>query len=266
MLEWAKAIHEAVGIESPRLFIGVFALVGLVFFGAAGWIIDRGYRVKLREQKVQAATLVIGSTSAPKQPAVAVPAIPANPALQPQMEAGRNPAVPNRPKGHPASDVVASKKGEKIPDEAKVSQTMTNSPGGIQVGRDLNLNVNAGRRLAEGQKQMLIEEMSRSIGTNGAGLITCILGDSESAALAWDFVDVFRRAGLDLPGSGLNQAIYSAPIRGVIIKVHSREEAELPQVKRLIESLYRVGLERTGEIDPGVASGDFQIIIGAKPN
>jgi hypothetical protein len=122
------------------------------------------------------------------------------------------------------------------------------------------------RRLADGQKQILIEEMSKSIGTNGAGPITCILGDSESAALAWDLVDVFRRAGWDLPGSGLNQTVYSAPIRGVIIKIHCREEAELPQVKRLIESLYRVGLERTGEIDPKIASGEFQIIIGSKPD
>ena len=36
MLEWAKIIHEAIGIESPRLFIGLFAFGGLLFFGAVG--------------------------------------------------------------------------------------------------------------------------------------------------------------------------------------------------------------------------------------
>jgi hypothetical protein len=76
MLDWAKAVHEAIGIESPRLFIGVFALVGFILFGVAGWIIDRGYRVKLREQKAQAVTLpaaaMIGSTE-PKPYPTAVP-------------------------------------------------------------------------------------------------------------------------------------------------------------------------------------------------
>jgi len=50
MLDWAKAIHEAIGTESPRIFIAVFAIAGLLLFGFTGWIIDRGYRVKLREQ------------------------------------------------------------------------------------------------------------------------------------------------------------------------------------------------------------------------
>lgn len=50
MLEWAKIIHEAIGIESPRLFIGLFAFGGLLFFGAVGWLVDHGYRVKLSEQ------------------------------------------------------------------------------------------------------------------------------------------------------------------------------------------------------------------------
>jgi hypothetical protein len=55
MLDWAKAIHEAIGIESPRLFIGLSALIGLLFFGAVGWLVDHGYRVRIREQSVQAA-------------------------------------------------------------------------------------------------------------------------------------------------------------------------------------------------------------------
>jgi hypothetical protein len=50
MLDLAKAIHEAIGIESPRAFIAVFALVGLFLFAGLGWIVDKGYRVRLREQ------------------------------------------------------------------------------------------------------------------------------------------------------------------------------------------------------------------------
>jgi hypothetical protein len=51
MLDWAKAIHEAIGIESPRAFIALFAIGGLVLFGFAGFIIDRGYRTKLRQDQ-----------------------------------------------------------------------------------------------------------------------------------------------------------------------------------------------------------------------
>jgi hypothetical protein len=49
MLDFAKAVHEAIGIESPRTFIAVFALSGF-FFGVLAWIIDKGYRAKLKQQ------------------------------------------------------------------------------------------------------------------------------------------------------------------------------------------------------------------------
>jgi hypothetical protein len=68
MLDWAKTIHEAIGIESPRAFIAIFALFGLVLFGAIGWLVDRGYRVKMREQVVQAATQVSPPANAPDPP------------------------------------------------------------------------------------------------------------------------------------------------------------------------------------------------------
>jgi len=63
MLDWAKAIHEAIGIDSPRLFIAVFSLIGLLLFSGVGWVIDRGYRVKLKQETGQNAPLA--PTSAP---------------------------------------------------------------------------------------------------------------------------------------------------------------------------------------------------------
>jgi hypothetical protein len=53
MLEWAKAIHQAIGIESPIRFILTFAVVGFLIFGAAGWIVDRGYRNQLRQEQAK---------------------------------------------------------------------------------------------------------------------------------------------------------------------------------------------------------------------
>ena len=64
-LDWAKAIHDAIGIESPRLFIAAFAIFGLLAFGFAGWIVDHGYRVKLREQTVKAASVTVPPVVAP---------------------------------------------------------------------------------------------------------------------------------------------------------------------------------------------------------
>jgi hypothetical protein len=50
MLEYAKIIHEAIGIQNPKVFIAVFALVGLLLFGTVGWLVDKGYRVRLRQE------------------------------------------------------------------------------------------------------------------------------------------------------------------------------------------------------------------------
>ena len=44
MLEFAKAVHSAIGTESPRMFIAVFAIAGLLIFGVVGWIVDQGYQ------------------------------------------------------------------------------------------------------------------------------------------------------------------------------------------------------------------------------
>jgi hypothetical protein len=50
MFNFAKALYEAFGIESPKLFIIGFALFGAVLFGLFGWVLDRGYRNGLRER------------------------------------------------------------------------------------------------------------------------------------------------------------------------------------------------------------------------
>jgi hypothetical protein len=51
MLEWAKAIYQAIGVESPIRFILASALFGFLLFGGAAWILDRGYRAQLRQEQ-----------------------------------------------------------------------------------------------------------------------------------------------------------------------------------------------------------------------
>jgi hypothetical protein len=50
LLELAKLIHDAIGIESPRKFVVFFSLFGALLFASLGWLVDKGYRVKLRRE------------------------------------------------------------------------------------------------------------------------------------------------------------------------------------------------------------------------
>jgi len=63
MLELAKIIHEAIGIQSPRLFIGLCILLFGAIGGGLGWAIDKGYRIKLAQEQTK-----IQSTTAPMPP------------------------------------------------------------------------------------------------------------------------------------------------------------------------------------------------------
>lgn len=96
MLDWAKAFHEAIGIESPKAFIVLFAVIGLVLFGLAGWLIDKGYRVKLHEQAV-----ALAASSHPPQsssPADAPKQAHAQPAVQAVPQAAPTPKKQEQPK------------------------------------------------------------------------------------------------------------------------------------------------------------------------
>lgn len=80
MLEWAKVIHEAIGIENPKVFITLFALLGFLVFGTIGWIIDKGYRARLRQQ------FETHSSAAPTNP---------QPSLQNTTYGPQSPIMPN---------------------------------------------------------------------------------------------------------------------------------------------------------------------------
>jgi hypothetical protein len=255
-MEWTKIIYETIGPRFPVASLIAVALFGAFMFGGGWWLLGKQY---LREHPQKQPSIELNATHP-------IPADNVSAHVEPESQKQPEHA-PTAKRSEPHSTpMVPTKEKDKMSDTPKINQTMMNSPGGLQVGRDLNVNVNAARRLAEAQKQFLIGEMSKSVGTNGSGLITCIMGDPESTTLALDFVDVFRRAGWALPGSGFNQALFSGLPRGVIVKIHSREDTELPQIKRLIESMFRLGLQRSGEIDPNVPSGEFQLIIGARPD
>jgi hypothetical protein len=95
-------------------------------------------------------------------------------------------------------------------------------------------------------------------------LITCVLGNPDSTKFAFQLVKAFRDAGWNLPGSGTNQAIFSGPVTGIIIKVHSAESRPLG-FSEFIQSMREAGIEPTGEINESIPESEFQMIVGAKP-
>jgi len=95
-------------------------------------------------------------------------------------------------------------------------------------------------------------------------LITCVLGDPDSTKFALSLVSAFRSAGWNLPGSGYNQAVFSGNPIGVIVKLNSRE-SKPAGLSEFVATLKESGIEPTGEVDSGVPSDEFQIILGRRP-
>jgi hypothetical protein len=138
MLELAKAIHKAIGIESPYLFIGVFAVVGLLCFGTVAWIVDRGYRVALKEESAARAKSDRTSEPREKQPLFvgATPPQAPNPSTKtPEYSSQQPTPVPH------TSVMQASKAPKKeevvMPKDDRPNQSIVNSPGATQIGGDL---------------------------------------------------------------------------------------------------------------------------------
>lgn len=95
-------------------------------------------------------------------------------------------------------------------------------------------------------------------------LITCSLGDPNATRFAAGLVAAFRNGGWKLPGSGYNQAIFNNPVEGVWVKVNSRDD-HVDALSEFVTTLREAGIEPKGEIDEQIPSGDFRIIVGAKP-
>jgi len=68
MLEFAKLIHEAIGIQNPKIFVAVFAIVGLLLFGTVGWLVDKGYREKLRQESEVHQSISPATATEPQKP------------------------------------------------------------------------------------------------------------------------------------------------------------------------------------------------------
>jgi hypothetical protein len=99
---------------------------------------------------------------------------------------------------------------------------------------------------------------------NRSGLIDASMSDPESIKFGFGLVSAFRAANWVLPGSGMTRSLFTGPVVGIIVVVHSRE-ADPPGLRDFILTLKEAGIEVSGEIDDKLPSERFRIVVGSRP-
>jgi hypothetical protein len=119
--------------------------------------------------------------------------------------------------------------------------------------------------LTQEQLTLLTRRMAPFASTADRGnLITASMSDPDSTKFGFGLVAAFRAAGWVLAGSGLGRAMFSGPVAGVIVKIHSRE-SDPPGLRPFVATLREAGIEPVGEIDDKMPNERFEIIVGDKP-
>jgi hypothetical protein len=91
-------------------------------------------------------------------------------------------------------------------------------------------------------------------------VITTIMGDSEALQFASTLKEVFIAAGWNV--DGINQAIYTDPVKGLKIRVQS--ENYPPRVNQIVQALNLLELKVEGWLGEDFAPDDLELIVGAK--
>jgi hypothetical protein len=189
MLNFAKLIHEAFGIDSPRIFIFVFALIGFILFGEIGWLVDKGYRVKVGEQQAQIA------------PPVQAPAVrradDQTPTTQEPLTEPSKPALKPQPPARGSS--VHDEKGTSP--SYRIEQHTQGGPAAVTTGPNSPITINPDqgwRRISDSELTQAASFLSPFAGQ--AVKIVVANQDGDRLALAQRVAEVFRRAGWNFEG------------------------------------------------------------------
>lgn len=272
MLDWAKAFHEAIGIESPGTFIAVFALLGLVLFGGTAWLIDRGYRLKLQQQKGQAAAPASGAVSATKQPAVAVPTAPSTSLRNgPDADTGpsghgqaTNPSINRRNADHV---IPPQGKGSSMPKtdnpQVHIEQHNEGSSGTNIATQNLTINQDQPRTLSDKQRVDLAYAISKYPPQEFR--ITAFMSASDGQSFGADVGTQILRGGWMVPGNAVDRAIATRldGVRGLAVLVKDKSNPP-PKAVQLRDALNYAGLN--APILDGDGMGDDVVVlwIGSK--
>jgi hypothetical protein len=175
----------------------------------------------------------------------------------PPMKTTRTSTVPQATPEKAKTDIHANVPSEQL---AKGIDDIKRMLGSQQWGLSADELVALSRRMAP------FASVVNGWSTSGGDLITSILGNPDSNKLATSLIAALRSAGWNLPGAGMSQGLFSGNPQGVIFVLHSRDDAALPVLNQFAEVLKEGGVAYHGELRDDVPSGQFRIIVGAKPN
>ncbi len=247
MLDLAKVVHDAIGIESPRTFIAIFAVIGLLSFGGLGWLIDKGYRVRLRQGAPVGQQSMIAAVG-PREPPPKTE-VPTTPHAKPRMESP-----------------IQKKEKEKIVVPEPKPQTIISAPGGIAIGGGTVTNPTVNnyvgppqRRLTDEQASQLVESLRPFAGTKV--LIRLNQVNGESGAFGQRLADVLKSAGIDVTDVQPVLSFPPGPPPPIAFVIDRTKKNQEPLALALGEALHAMKIIAVYGVNPPQTSGNPEFLI-----
>jgi hypothetical protein len=143
-----------------------------------------------------------------------------------------------------------------------VSQTMTNSPGGIQVGGNLTVNQGVDRRKLTPEQRVRLIFALRDVPLKGPVNVMAVEGDSESIGFAEELAQTLEAAGWKVETIG--RSLFTILPRGLFVIVHSAETAP-KHAATLQYAFTNAGEPLPGQVYVGLRPGTVELLVGAHP-
>src|ERR1051326_6025604 len=141
------------------------------------------------------------------------------------------------------------------------TQTMTNSPGGIQAGGNVTINQAPQPRHLTTQQQAKFLELLKA-NPKGEVELWYSISDSEAYNFALEIEDVLKKSGWKVNADGRH--IISPPIVGLKMWVRSAQTAPI-SATALLNILDAIGLPPIAEQNPILPEGLAVVIVCAMP-
>ena len=129
------------------------------------------------------------------------------------------------------------------------------------IGERQNISIQSAqaRRLTSGARGMFVDAVSseQRIPVD----VTADMNNPESFQFAQDILDALTEAGWTV--NGVNQAISSRPIIGVVVQGSEEQE---PQIRLIGEALLKLGVKTEGGLFPSDKKLKFTVRVGSNPN
>jgi hypothetical protein len=162
----------------------------------------------------------------------------------------------------PAAAQSHKRKRRKVGKEKpSINQTMTNSPGGIQAGRDVIQKQTPPRKLSSDQKNTFLNTV-RSFSPKCLVEVTSVLGNGESSNFAEQLDALLIEAGWTT--KGVRQGIFSSVPVGLIMQIHDKDNIP-PSAPLLQHALGQIGFQTEGSYHQQAAVGTIYLIVGTQP-